>query len=686
MTTPPPSSTQDPALPAPPAGGASNGASNGAAAGSAAAGTAGASARYDVLEREGEGTLWVCYRARDRATGLTCALKALKSTFARHPRFPALVLARLQREVSLRAPGQTLPSLAAVYEAGTEEGTPYFVTDWIPSSTLETLLERSARKPLNRSQILAIVRSLAQALELLHANGLAHGDLRPRQVRLMGDGTAKLTDSAHGTALHEAGIQLTDVLSDAAFYQAPERWDNRPPSAGADLYALGVVLYRLLAGRVPFEGTSPLAIAMRHRRDLPLKPSQFNASCPSDLERVAMRLLEKEPQARYVSVAHLMRDLSASSAATSTSTAASAAIDPDASLASGALAGATVAAPALAAASVAASTAPTAVATAPVAVPTAVPIAVVDDEDDAGVDAASIEEKQKRRKQRRREFWGMLGAFVWMLAVGGALGGMVYGAYRFWVADIPREVSVPDYRGKGQDEVERLLAKRGLKFRVGREVYDPKRPSGTVLSGEPGPFQKVRVGREIAGTVSRGPEPIRMYDFSELTLAQARAVVARDGLRLGLVMEQYHDTAPSGYICGQFPEPGEVFRRTDPINLVVSRGPQPSADTAPEALPPLPEPSVPPENIDSPQAAPESTGSEALVQRVVQVRVAIPADASAQEVRIVAKDADGERTVYKRTHQPGEVVQENVQVTRAQGSTAVVSIYVGGSLFRELRV
>lgn len=300
--------------------------------------------------------------------------------------------------------------------------------------------------------------------------------------------------------------------------------------------------------------------------------------------------------------------------------------------------------------------------------------------------AGTSEEKKRKRTHRRREFWGMLGAFLWMLAVGGALGGMVYAAYHFWVADIPREVAVPEYRGKNQEAVEKILSKSGLKFRVAREVYDPRRPSGTVLSGEPPPHKKVRVGREIAGTVSRGPEPIRMYDFSELTLQQARAIVVRDGLRLGLVMEQYHDTAPSGYICGQFPEPGEVFRPSDPINLIVSRGPQPTDSTVPEALPPLTSPTTPPENLDAPLTSPEGSTDEAPIQRVVQVRVAIPADAPAQEVRIVARDADGERTVYKRTHQPGDVVQENVQVTRAQGTTAIVRIYVGGALFRELKV
>ena len=675
MTTPSTSSAPDPTLDATPVAGVptngtpANGTPVNGSAGSTSRGSGGTSERYEVMERAGEGTMWVCYRVRDRASGTVRALKALKGTFARHPKFPPALLMRLSREALLRLPSQpvrqaagqtsgaSLLALAEVYESGLEEGTPYFITEWVPNNTLESLLDRSVRKPLSRTQMLAIMRALSQALDLLHTNGMAHGDVRPRQVRLLSDGTPRLGDASHATALHEAGVQLTDVIGDAAFYQAPERWDNRAPSPAADLYALGIILYRMLAGRVPFEGTSPLSVAMRHRRDLPMRPSQFNAQCPPDLERIAMRLLEKEPQSRYASAAHLLRDLTVappSAAPTTPGAAAPANTSDDAPLD---------------AALVASLGAPAA--------------ALLDDEDDEDAQA----ERVRRRKHRRREFWGMLGAFVWMLAIGAGLGGMVLGAYRFWMADIPNEVSVPEYRGKSQEAVTKILAKKGLKFRIAREVYDPRRPSGTVLSGEPPPGKKVRSGREVAATVSRGPEPIRMYDFSELTLQQVRAVVVRDGLRLGSVMEQYHDTIPAGYICGQFPEPGEAFRRTEPINVVVSRGAQPNYDAQiPNGVPPLAEPTTPPETRDEPLVPLDADGGGGVVQRVVQVRVAIPADASSQEVRVIAKDADGERTVYRKTHQPGEVVQENVQVTRAQGATALVRIYVGGSLVREIRV
>ena len=267
----------------------------------------------------------------------------------------------------------------------------------------------------------------------MHAQGIAHGDVRPQQVRTQGDGSVKLTDTRTGTGLSRCGPAThRHRRCTSAAYQAPERWDNRPPSVGADLYALGVILYRMLAARVPFDGTSPLAIAMRHRRDTPLKPSQFNANCPRDLERIAMRLLEKDPQSRYVSAAHLLRDLSPASD------------DDNAAVANvptlprrrsrlPAVAAAAVAPAPVAAASVApifpapqpsfapAVSADTGNASADGKAPTGTPMYLMTRT------SKSTPYRVARKKHRRREFWGAFGALIWMLIAAGCLGGLFYG-------------------------------------------------------------------------------------------------------------------------------------------------------------------------------------------------------------------------------------------------------------------
>lgn len=620
-----------------------------------------AATRYEVLERASEGTLWVAYRVRDRASGRVLCLKALKGSFARHAAFTSFLKSRLEASLDW-----SHVRLVSTYEVGEEDGTPYFVSDWISGGTLETRLRRA---PFGRSEALAMVRQIAEGLDYLHAQGTTHGDLRPRQVLWVGDGNLKLTDGGQAQAFGEAGLNLCDIESDAAPYQAPERWDNRPPSPASDLYALGVILYRMLTGNLPFEGHSPLAIARKHRDEAPIRPSQINARCPSDLERIALRLLEKDPQSRYVSAAHLLRDLSAAPAS---------AAPPDAAQSTLSAAAASPVAPPTVGVI---GTPPTPVAPASVA-----PAFPVDDAPVLTDEDARKAERLSRKKHRKREAWGAVWAVFWTLIAAGLLSGIVYGAYYFWVQDLPKEVSVPEYRYRHQLEAERVLLSRGLRMRVMREVYDTKKPTGTVISGEKRPGETVRQGRYVGVVVSRGPEPIRMYDFSELTLQQARQVVMRDGLRLGQVTEQYQDRVPPGYICGQYPEPGESFRRSEPINLIVSRGPQPSSEThGPAQLPPLPE--VTPASEDQPSfTTPVEVPDVTLVSRAVQVRVVIPSNGSKQEVRVLVRDANGEETVYRRTHSPGELVDETIQVTRQQGTTALIRIYVGGSLLREERV
>jgi hypothetical protein len=281
-------------------------------------------------------------------------------------------------------------------------------------------------------------------------------------------------------------------------------------------------------------------------------------------------------------------------------------------------------------------------------------------------------------------------AVFWLLVAIGLFAGIVYGAYYFWKAETPREVRVPSYLNKSEHEARSILSRAGLKMVIVGQVYDPKRPEGTVINGQPAPKKLVRTGREIGVTVSRGQEPITMADLTELDLQRARQIIERGGMRIGNLATQYHDSIPKGYICGQYPEPGQSFQRNEPITLIVSLGPQLSdLPSEPAQLPPPPPRRSPTDDTGS--SSPLSTQSTdtpevALVSRTVHVRVAIPADGSSKEVRVVVRDSDGEHTVYNHMHAAGDLVDEDVQVTRRQGTTAIVRVYVDGTLLREQRV
>ncbi|RYG67366.1 PASTA domain-containing protein, partial [bacterium] len=301
-----------------------------------------------------------------------------------------------------------------------------------------------------------------------------------------------------------------------------------------------------------------------------------------------------------------------------------------------------------------------------------------------------IDRETRHRRHKRRELWGAIGAFLWLIVLTGAFAGMFYGAYYYWLQESPQTVRVPSYLGLEQEEAKQKLAKAGLTMRVGRETYDAKKPEGTVVSGQPEPGRLVRSRREVTVTISQGQAPITMYDFSELPLAQARQIISQHAMRLGPVVEQFHDKVPRGFICGQYPDAGTPFRRSEPITLVVSRGPQPKEiDGTTGAVPPLDSATTgqDPAPIDnnvtfeaSPTAAP---GRDGAITRTALIRVQIPADGGSQPVRIIVRDSGGERVVYSKTHRAADEIEEKVRINRAQGATAVVRVYVGESLIKE---
>lgn len=648
-------------------------------------------ARYEVLERRGEGALWIVYRVRERApknggapkSGEMLALKALKTVANRHPRLSSALAQNARQWASL-----SHPNLATPRDVGVEDDTLYFTTRWLGAPSLDARLSRGA---LPAPEALRVLHGVAGALEYLHGQNLPHGDVRPRQIGFDGDAPI-LTDGGVAQAFADAGLALADVQGEVAQYLAPERSQGEKLSAPADIYALGVLFYRMICGRVPFDGASALAIAARHRTDAPDLPSSINPRLSADMDELALQLLDKNP-ANRPTAAQL-----------------SAMLQPQAARALEN--------------------------SAPLLTPDTANFATTDDEElldvaqprrrplDEVVAETMAQEadekraqniKQARRKHKWREFSGAIGALLWLLIMGGAVVGAVYAGYNYWVAQSPQEVVVPRYIGQSSESARKLLAGKGLKMKVTRESYDPQKPEGTVLAGEPTPGRKVRSQREVLVTVSAGTAPIKMVDFSKLSLAQARSIILQHGLRLGQTIPQFHPVVPNGYICGQYPESGEALRRSEPITLIVSRGPQPtdidaqsgagmpdsdiidpsnnSNDTA-DALPddgvnfsplePASKAQPPKTNDDDNNApAPTATPSNELKTRRATIRVNIPSGGGRQEVRIVVRDSKGERTVYQRSRAAGSSVSRRVSATRPDSDPALVRVYVGDELVRE---
>ncbi|MBU6215632.1 MAG: serine/threonine protein kinase, partial [Acidobacteria bacterium] len=260
--------------------------------------------RYEIHRHLARGGMAQVYLARDRALDRPVAVKELVPEFATDPSF----VERFRREAQSAA-RLTHPNVVAVYDWGTQDGTYFIVMEYVDGPSLSQLIRRDGA--LHPRRAAEIASEVAAALGFAHSQGVVHRDVKPGNVLLTASGQAKVADFGIARAMSSVDEELTQTGSvmGTATYFSPEQAQGLPVDARADLYSLGVVLYEMVAGRPPFSGDTPLAIAYKHVQDLPARPSTIVPDIPVGLEAIIMKLLQKQPLDRYASAEDVRADL-----------------------------------------------------------------------------------------------------------------------------------------------------------------------------------------------------------------------------------------------------------------------------------------------------------------------------------------------------------------------------------------
>jgi eukaryotic-like serine/threonine-protein kinase len=245
--------------------------------------------RYRVLQRIGGGGMADVYLAEDTHLQRRVALKVLHRHFAQDRQF----VERFRREAESAA-GLSHPNIVAVYDRGEFEGTYYIAMQYVEGPTLRELIDRG----LSIEQAVAIIRQVLEAARYAHRNGIVHRDLKPQNVIVDPEGKAMVTDFGIARA-GVSDITQTGSVMGTPHYLSPEQAQGQDVTAVSDLYSVGVILYEALTGRVPFEGESAVAIAMKQVSEVPQRPSSLNPRVSPALDAVVMRALEKEPGQRF---------------------------------------------------------------------------------------------------------------------------------------------------------------------------------------------------------------------------------------------------------------------------------------------------------------------------------------------------------------------------------------------------
>ncbi len=258
--------------------------------------------RYEILEKIGNGGMATVYKAQDTILKRFVAVKILREEFTTDDEFIRRFNTEAQSAASL-----THPNIVSIYDVGTEDNIYYIVMELIQGKTLKEIIDEDGVLPWKWS--LDIATQIASALEVAHKNDIVHRDIKPHNIIITEDGVAKVTDFGIAKAVSNSTITAFGTTIGSVHYFSPEHARGGYTDAKSDLYSLGVVMYEMLTGRVPFDADTPVSIALKHMQEKPIEPIKLNPSIPYSVNKIIMKAMEKDLNLRYQSATEMLKDL-----------------------------------------------------------------------------------------------------------------------------------------------------------------------------------------------------------------------------------------------------------------------------------------------------------------------------------------------------------------------------------------
>ena len=527
--------------------------------------------RYRLVTRLGSGGMADVWCAEDLQLGRRVALKLLHRRFAEDAEF----VERFRREASSAA-GLQHPNVVSVYDRGEFEGTYYIAMEFLAGVTLKDLVKRDGQLEPSRAIDLAI--QILRAARFAHKRGIIHRDLKPHNVIVDAEDRAKVTDFGIARAGASDMTETGSILGTAQ-YLSPEQAQGHAVTGQSDLYAIGIVLYEMLTGTIPFEGDSAVTIALKQVSEPPLPPGRLNPAVTPELEAAVMRALAKAPEQRFADADEFIAALEAARVG----------LDEPSGAATTAFM--------------------------PVASPGIVEEEVV------------YAEPLAEERGPRWWLWGLLAALLIVGAIVAALllageeeravprlvGADVAAAARtlrnegfrpvvervrneapsdqviaqdpapgtrlevgdevtLTVSNGPGLTAIPDVEGKGRREARSELVRAGFKVRERREASDDVE-QGLVIESVPAAGAQVEVGSTVTIVVSTGPDQVAVPDVVGSALGEARSELEAAGLGVEVAREETQESEPDTVI-GQNPEGGAEVDEGSTVTLTVAEEPE----------------------------------------------------------------------------------------------------------------
>lgn len=258
--------------------------------------------RYEIIKRVGNGGMATVYKAKDHTLNRFVAVKILKDEFTTDEEFIKRFNSEAQAVASL-----TNPNIVSVYDVGNEGNLYYIVMELVQGKTLKEVIQEDGK--LSWKWSLKVAIQIAQALDAAHKNNIIHRDIKPHNIIITEDGMAKVTDFGIAKAVSNSTITAFGTTLGSVHYFSPEHARGGFTDAKSDLYSLGVVMYEMLTGKVPFDADTPVSVALMHMQEKPIEPILLNPSIPVSVNKIVLKAMQKDPNLRYQSAKEMLKDL-----------------------------------------------------------------------------------------------------------------------------------------------------------------------------------------------------------------------------------------------------------------------------------------------------------------------------------------------------------------------------------------
>lgn len=630
--------------------------------------------RYKILEEVGTGGMAVVYKAQDILLDRIVAVKILLAKYGDDHDF----VVRFRQEAQAAAK-LSHPNIVNIYDVGYDENVHYIVMEYVRGETLKEYIEKHGHLPINTS--IQITFDIGEALENAHKNGIVHCDIKPHNILVTETGRIKVADFGIARAINSSATNKDNhAVLGSVHYFSPEQASGGPVDERTDIYSLGVVMYEMMTGVVPFEGETAISVALQHvQDDIPL-PTKYNRRIPRLVEQCILKAMAKNPDDRFQSIAEMMSELRLSQGFVNTNKGAMPIIKNN------------------------------------FATQKIPPLKSPEEEQKKNIFSRMLDSISSHSK--KSIIIGMLGvfvvAFMWAFFSFG----------NFWST---QDITVPDVTGKQVEIAKEILSKEHLNVSV-NEIESDEVPVGEVITQTPSGGAVVKENRTIYLTVSKGNQgsEVLMPDLRDLTLDEAKKKLSEIGLTIGSVHYAESEKYENGKIISQSPASPRKVAKGSSVDVIICR----KAEKKNDAKNGQDAPTVSGMTLDTAMKTLENAGyivgnvtnldaskDNALAKVVKQsprsgnvvdltveygtaaavpdgsannqepagtphygtVNISVPSGASSQHVQIVVTDDNGTRVVYDKNQSGGDSITKNIS---GVGKTRV-KVYINNSLVQD---